>query len=133
VAEKRGEKTAEIPNWSWLVAALGFVLVAGSSSFMLYQAVAAESSPPAIAIEMDAAGPSGDGYLIPIRVMNRGGSAAAALVIEGVLREGTATVETSTITIQYVPSGSQREAGLIFSKDPSRFAVQIRAKGYEHP
>ncbi len=131
--QKRSEKAADVPRWSWLVAAAGLVLVAGSSGFMLYRAFAAESSPPALVIETDAVVPSGDGYLVPIRVTNRGGSAAAALVVEGVLRDGTVTVETSAITIAYVPSGSERRAGLIFSTDPRKFAVQVRAKGYQQP
>jgi uncharacterized protein (TIGR02588 family) len=58
---------------------------------------------------------------------------AAGLMVEGVLKEGTATVETSAITMDYVPSGSQRRAGLIFSRDPRKFELQIRAKGYEQP
>ena len=54
-------------------------------------------------------------------------------MVEGVLREKTATLEISAITMDYVPSGSQRKAGLIFSKDPRQFDLQIRAKGYVQP
>lgn len=128
-----GEKAGDIPGWSWIVAAAGLVLVAGSAGFMLYRAFAGDASPPALVIEANAVVPSGGGYLVPIRVTNRGGSVAAALTVEGVLKDGLATVEASAITMGYVPVGSRRKAGLIFSRDPRKFELQVRAKGYEQP
>jgi hypothetical protein len=44
-------------SWSWLVAAVGLVLVVGSAGFMLYQAFAGDSSPPELVIETDAVVP----------------------------------------------------------------------------
>jgi len=129
----RKPKGNDFPTWSWIVAALGLVLVVGSSGFLLYQAFAGDTSPPELVIETDAIMPSGRSYLALIRVTNRGGSAAAGLIIEGVLKDGPATVEASAISLDYVPSGSQRRAGLIFSRDPRRFDLQIQAKGYAEP
>ena len=131
--QSRGEKPGDIPGWSWIFAAVGLALVVGTAGFMLYRALAGDSSPPELVLETEAVSSSGHGYLVQIRVTNRGGSVAAGLMVEGTLREGNATVETSTITISYVPSGSQRKAGLFFSRDPRKFSLQVRAKGYEQP
>jgi uncharacterized protein (TIGR02588 family) len=127
------EQAGDISKWSWLVAAVGLVLIVGSAGFMLYRAFAGDSSPPDLVIETDSVVSTGAGYLVPIRVRNRGGSAAAGLIVEGVLKQRTTTVEASMVAMTYVPAGSQRRAGLIFSRDPQKFDLQVRAKGYEQP
>ena len=117
-ARNRKEVAAAIPVWSWVAAALGLILVAGSVGFMLYQHFAEDRTPPLVAIEVQSVVPSGDGYVVTIDVTNRGSAVASGLVIEGVLNDTATAVETSTITIDYVPSGSHRQAGLYFSRDP---------------
>jgi uncharacterized protein (TIGR02588 family) len=66
-------------------------------------------------------------------VINEGGTTAAGLTVEGELRDGTESVETSDSTIDYVPSHSERQGGLFFTLDPGEYEVQLRAKGYEMP
>lgn len=129
----RAARAAAIPIWSWAVAALGLILVSGSAGYVLYKELGGDFSPPQMAFTIDAVVPSADGYLVKIQVINRGSSVAAGLVIEGVLSDNASPIETSTITIDYVPSGSQRQAGLYFIRDPKRFNLQIRAKGYVQP
>ena len=124
---------AAIPIWSWVAAALGLILVAGSVGFMLYQHFAENRTPPLVAIEVQSVVPSGKGYVVTIDVTNRGNEVASGLVIEGVLTEAATPVETSTITIDYVPSGSHRQAGLYFTRDPGRFNLEIQPKGYVDP
>ena len=129
----RRNKTSGIPTWSWAVAALGLVLVGSSAGFMLFKAFVGDASPPQIEIDVVDVSPSGDSFLAEIRATNRGGTAAAGVVIEGALRSAEASVETSTITLDYVPSGSQIFAGLYFARNPREFDLQVRAKGYEQP
>ena len=107
--------------------------MAGSVGFMLYQHFAEDGTPPLVAIEVQSVVPSGDGYVVTIDVTNRGSAVASGLVIEGVLNDTSTAVETSTITIDYVPSGSHRQAGLYFTRDPGRFNPQILPKGYVDP
>jgi uncharacterized protein (TIGR02588 family) len=129
----RKEVAGTIPVWSWVAAALGLLLVAGCVSFMLYQHFAEDHTPPLVAIAVQSVVPSGDGYVVTIDVTNRGSAVASGLVIEGVLSDTATAVETSTITIDYVPSGSHRQAGLYFTRDPGRFNLEIRPKGYIDP
>ena len=132
-ARNRKEVAAAIPVWSWVAAAVGLILVAGSVCFMLYQHFAEDHTPPLAAIEILSVVPSGEGYLVTIDVTNRGDEVASGLVIEGVLGDAATPVETSTITIDYVPSGSHRQAGLYFTRDPGRFNLEIQPKGYVDP
>jgi uncharacterized protein (TIGR02588 family) len=116
-----------------MAAALGLILLTGSVGFMLYQYFADDRTPPLVAIEVQSVVPSGDGYVVTIDVTNRGSAVASELVIEGVLNDASSAVETSTITIDYLPSGSHRQAGLYFTRNPDQFNLQIRPKGYVDP
>ena len=132
-SRNRKEVAAAIPVWSWVAAAVGLILVGGSAGFLLYQQFANDHTPPLMEIKVESVVPSGEGYVVKISVTNQGSAVASGLVIEGVLSDKSSAVETSTITIDYVPSGSQRQAGLYFTRDPGRFNLQILPKGYVDP
>jgi uncharacterized protein (TIGR02588 family) len=131
-ARNRENKGDDMPALAWAVAALGAILVAGALGFMLYKAFAGDDSPPQFEIDVESIAASGDDYLVQIRVANVGGLAAAAVVIEGILTTADGD-ETSTITLDYVPSKSHRHAGLYFSQDPQQRDLKIRALGYVQP
>lgn len=121
------------PPAEWAVAALGLLLVAGTISFLIYQAVAGNSSPPDIAVEAGAISPVSGGYLVAIRVINRGGSSAKGVIVEGTLNQGESSVGKAETRFDYVPSRSERKGGLFFADDPRRFELQLRVLGYENP
>ena len=127
------EKLNDAPLWMWGIGLLGLLLVLGSIGFMLYEAIAGDSSPPDVIVEIESILPARNGFLVEFRVINEGGSAAAGLTVEGELRNGVEIVETSNTTIEYVPSRSEREGGLFFTLDPRGYDLQLRAKGYENP
>ena len=132
-AEKDQGKLKEAPLWMWGIALLGLALVLGSIVFMLYEAAAGDSSPPDVTVQLDSIRPTQNGFLIEFRAINQGGTTAAGLTVEGELRKGTESVETSNTTIEYVPSHSERRGGLFFKSDPRQYELQLRAKGYEKP
>lgn len=123
----------EPPALEWLAAAVGLILVVGAVGFMIYQAVAQEKTPPNISVAVDSIKPNGDGFLVGFRVVNRGTQTASALNIEGELKKGEESIETSSVTLDYAPSNSGRKGGLFFTKNPKDFDLQIRATGYEEP
>ena len=123
----------DAPWWMWGIALLGLALVAGSIAFMLYKAVAGDSSPPDITVHVDSILPIRNGYLVKFRALNEGGSTAEGVTIEGAVRNGTEILETSNTVIEYVPAHSEREGGLFFTTDPRQNQLQLRAKGYEDP
>jgi uncharacterized protein (TIGR02588 family) len=130
---KRTEKNGEIPAWEWVVGAIGLVFVVASIGFMLYQAFVVDEIAPEIVFETEEIVRSGSIYLVKVQVANHGEMVVAGLVIEGILMEGEEEVEISETIIDYVPAGSQRKAGLFFTRNPQEFDLQLRAKSYVEP
>jgi uncharacterized protein (TIGR02588 family) len=130
---KRQEKLDDAPPWMWGVALLGLALVAGSIAFMLYEAAAGDASPPDVTVRVEDIRPTRNGFLVTFRAVNEGGSTAEGVTVEGELRNGAESVETSDTNVEYVPARSEREGGLFFTSDPRRHELRLRAKGYEKP
>lgn len=130
---EKPRKHPQPPIWEWIVAFVGLALVMSAIGFMLYRAIKGNSSPPQIAVSVDSVLPTDNGFLVTFRVVNRGEITAAGLSVEGELRTGAENVETSTATLNYVPSRSERRGGLFFTNDPQKFELKVRAKGYERP
>ncbi len=130
---KNQGKLDDAPLWMWGIGLLGLALVLGSIGFALYEAVAGNSSPPDVTVQVIEILPAQNGFLVEFRVVNEGGTTAAGLTIEGELRNGTEIVEASDTTVEYVPSHSEREGGVFFTRDPRQYELQLRAKGYETP
>lgn len=132
-ADDSPNKKQKVSFWEWLIAAVGLILVVGAVGATLYRAVTKELTPPQIKVIYDSSEANGDGYLVKFRVVNRGSQTAAAVTIEGELKNGAESVEISSATLTYAPANSERRGGLYFSKNPQQFDVQIRATGYEEP
>jgi uncharacterized protein (TIGR02588 family) len=130
---KSRQGPGDVAVTAWVTAAVGFALVSLAAGFMLYQAIAGDTSPPRFEIEAEAMAPSGDQFLVQVRVANRGGLAGSAVRIDGTLSEGAQILETSTVVLTHVPAGSQRKAGLFFSRDPRKGLSKSAPKGYEQP
>jgi len=120
-------------GWMWIVAAAGFLLVAATVGFFLYQAFTDSGAPAEIVIETGEIVNNAGGYLVPIEVTNHGEEVAAGLLVEGVLLDGDTVVETSSVTFDYVPVGSLRHGGLIFREDPRAYELEVQARGYSLP
>jgi len=127
------ERPKQTPVWEWIIAAVGLILVVAALGTTLYRAVTEESTPPILEISVEAIQPNANGYLVKFRVKNTGNQTAAGLTIEGELKRGEESAETSSATLAYTPANSQREGGLFFSKNPNEYKLEIRAKGYEKP
>lgn len=121
------------PVWEWIIAALGLILVVVALGTTLYRAVIEESTPPILEITVDSIAPTAGGYLVTFNVKNTGNQTAANLTVEGEMKNGAESVETSSATLAYAPANSKREGGLFFSKNPHEYALELRAKGYEKP
>jgi uncharacterized protein (TIGR02588 family) len=116
-----------------LVAALGLLLVLGTVGFLVYRGATTGTRPPSIRIEQRAVTPQQNGFVLEVDVRNDGDRTAAALTLEGELELPGGKKETSDVSLDYVPSNSHRRAGLFFEHDPEKYAVKLRAKGYQEP
>ncbi len=116
-----------------LVAFLGAVAIVAIAGFMLWQAIQGEDSPPNVEIEIMHIKPSGDDYLVQIIAVNHGSNTAAGATVKGELLKNGKPIETSTVTIDYVPSQSRVQAGLYFSQRPTRETLRLSVGGYYRP
>jgi uncharacterized protein (TIGR02588 family) len=131
--QQQPHATSDIPILEWLVGAAGLVLVIGVIVFMLYEAITGSQSPPDLKVSVVSVVPVQNGYLVNVKALNQGGSAAAAIVVEAELRKDSQLVERSEVTMDYAPPGSEKRGGLFFIQDPRQFDLQVRALGYEEP
>ena len=131
--EENQEPGRKTPVWEWIIAAFGLILVVAATGTTLYRALTEESTPPILEISVNSVLPTATGYLVKFRVKNTGNQTAAALTIEGELKNGAESAEKSSATLTYVPSNSEREGGLFFVNNPQSFDLKIRATGYEQP
>jgi uncharacterized protein (TIGR02588 family) len=124
---------ADIPPLEWIIGALGLVLLAGVILFLCYSAITVSHSPPDINVTVASVVQLRNGYLVLVKAVNYGGSTAAGVVVEGQLRDASHVLERSETTVDYSPPGSEKQAGLFFTRDPRRFQLQVRALGYVEP
>jgi uncharacterized protein (TIGR02588 family) len=87
---------------------------------------------PEISVRVESIAESGNGWLVRFAVRNAAPSTAAGVRIEGELRRGGKT-ETSAVTLDYVPGGSELKGGLMFAHDPRRGRLLLRPLGYVEP
>ncbi|MCY7375825.1 MAG: hypothetical protein LH472_07615 [Pyrinomonadaceae bacterium] len=131
--EENLPRRKETPVWEWIIAAAGLIMVVAALGTTLYRAVIEESTPPILEISVTSVEPTANGYHVKFNVKNTGNQTAAGLAIEGELKNGAESVETSSATLAYAPAHSERGGGLYFTKNPQQFDLQIRATGYEKP
>lgn len=135
--KKKSNEKATHPGESsvleWIFAGIGALVVSSAIGFLIYRGATKGDLPPVLKIEVESVTQRDDKYLVNFRVSNNGDTTAAALTIEGALKNGEKTEETSDLTLVYVPAQSVRRGGLFFTKNPNQYQLQIRAKGYEQP
>jgi uncharacterized protein (TIGR02588 family) len=122
-----------IPVTEWIVAGVGALLVAGVIGYLIVLATTRDATPPEVRVVAQRVLELPGGWLVEFRAINDGAQAAAQLLVEGELRGPGDASETSEATIDYLPARSEREGGLIFSRDPRGHELRLRAKGYVQP
>ncbi|MDP2213449.1 hypothetical protein [Phenylobacterium sp.] len=100
---------------------------------MVMFAVTTPERPPAVTLSVTSVTTTPGGYLVSFRAANAGGETAAGLQVSGELRQGETLIETSDMTIDYLPQRSERRGGLFFSANPADHQLSLRAHGYSEP
>ncbi len=119
------------PWLEWAAAAVGLVLVLAAVFVIGREAVAGKPGPPQITVRAERVTETPSGFVVDVVATNSGGETAAAVVIEGELIGGTP--EWREATLDYLPAGSERRAGLVFGSDPRTHGLKLRAKGFVEP
>ena len=128
------EKRAGTPLLEWVASGIGLLLTLGMLAVIGREALSREAEQlPAIDVAIQRILPAGSGFVVEFEAVNRSGGTAAAVEIEGELKSGGTSIETSSATLDYVPGHSRRSGGLLFSEDPRRHRIEVRALGFQTP
>ena len=120
--------------WEHVAAAVGALVVVAAVGFMVYEALTVpRGAVPELAVRVDSIIPQGRQHLVRFTIRNDGDATAARVQVEGELRADTGAVEKSQTSLDYVPAGSQRQAGVIFTRDRTRYRLRLRPLGWERP
>lgn len=132
--DSQDKKQTKKPSvWEWVTAFVGLALVLGAVGFMFYKAVWGENSPPDVIVQVEAVEQLNNGHLVKFRAVNQGGSTAEGVVIEAELKRGGEKLETSQMTIDFLPVNSVRQGGFFFTNNPQQYDLQVRPLGYQQP
>lgn len=128
----RDDGGASSSRWEWLTAGIGLCCLVGSLAYLVGEAMKPES-PPQPVIEVLSAQPQQGRYLVQLRIHNVGTSTAAALRVVGQLRDEDEVVERRETEFDYLPGRSSREGALFFSRDPSRYRLEVLPESFQQP
>ena len=120
------------PVLEWVAAAVGLVVLVATIGFVGSEALRPDDTPPQIVVERLGIEVTPSGYLVRVRAINRGGSPAAQVLVEGELK-GEGEIQTAEASFDFIADHSSREGGLVFEGDPRRGELTLRAKGYAAP
>jgi uncharacterized protein (TIGR02588 family) len=122
--------------WERMVAGIGIGLLLGILGVLVYEAFQ-PNQPPVLVITPERTVANAAGYLVQIHAANQGDEPAAEILVEGVLlpsgQPDGEPVETSELTLDFVPAQSQRRGGLFFTHNPAEYQLELRAKSYRVP
>ncbi len=127
------KQVANTPVLEWIIAAIGLVLVVGTIGFMMYKGLTSKNTPPNFTAKVERIDTINAGFIVIFNLTNTGEQTASGVNVEGELKSGGESVETSSTTFDYAPSKSEVKGGLFFKNDPKQFQLEIRAKGYTEP
>ena len=117
----------------WVILAVSIVAIVGIVGFLLVEAAADGGRPASVgaAADMERGIDGDDGWLVPVRVYNRGGTAALSVAVE-VTGTVDGSEEVSELTVDVLAGGSEVELLAGFSGQPDG-DVAVRIVGLETP
>jgi uncharacterized protein (TIGR02588 family) len=121
------------PPLERLLGVLGGVLVVGLLAFLAYEGAVTPDTGPDLRARVERIERVGDNFVAHVRVTNDGGETAEGVTVVGEVRAEGRSVHRATTTLSYVPAESGGEATLVFTFDPRRADLTVRAAGYEVP
>ena len=128
-----GGQTDDAPIVEWVLAAVAVVVVLGMVAYLVYIGVSAGSGPPDLHPRVVRTVEQGGSHTVLVEVENLGGSPAAAVVVQGRLFAEGDDVQTSEVTIDYIPVDSTGDGGIVFTEPPQEYDLQLRVQGYRTP
>lgn len=132
-SEQGQNETTQTPFLEWVFALIGLILVVGILGFLIYEISTDEGKPPSLNVKIEEIIPHDKVFLVKFSLENTGDETAADVTVEGEIKKGTESLEKGDVTVDYVPSHSEKKGGMFFTEDPRTGEFKIRAKGYNQP
>ena len=132
-SKQDNNETTQTPLLEWVFAVIGLILVVGVVGFLIYEISTDQGKPANLNVKVEEIIPNDKGFLVKFALENTGDETAADVTVEGEVKKGTESLEKSDVTVDYVPSHSEKKGGMFFTKDPRSSDFIIRAKGYNEP
>ena len=123
---KKAAPQTRPPVLEWIMGGLGLLLTLAVLVIILREAVG-PGGPPVIEPALHAVHGGPGRWRAEIEVRNTGHATAAAVEIEGVLGD-----ETASATLDYVPAGGRERIVLGFAADP-RAGLELHTRGWTEP
>ncbi|WEZ84318.1 hypothetical protein P6U16_06635 [Rhizobium sp. 32-5/1] len=131
---KKSKTVDQDAHWvQWLTGAICAVLVSGMIGWIGYEAVIGQEGQPELSTRIVHQDRVGDGQRVVFLIENAGARTAAAVVVQGQIRNGEAVLETSEVTFDYVPAHSSVSGAMLFQSPRDAGRLQIRPTGYSDP
>lgn len=131
--DQPGPADGDTSRGEYLLGALGAVVVLLVLAFLVYQAVVVRDGDPRLVVTAAVAQPVDDGWVVPIEVVNEGGTTAEQVEVTGVLSREGREVQEATVTFAYLAPDSRQSGALLFSEDPTDGRLEIRPAAYTVP
>ncbi len=134
----RGERPKErhertVAEWTTL--GISFTILVAVVGSVLFLWRTNEGRAPIITVEANTGEVRRDdsGYVLPIRIHNRGDLTAQDVVITAELSVGGAPPDVAELTIDFLAGGETSEASVVFTRPPTDGNLELRARGFRHP
>jgi uncharacterized protein (TIGR02588 family) len=132
-SKQEDNEPTQTPFLEWVFAVIGLILVIGVIGFLIYEIATDQGKPANLNVKIEEIIPNNKGFLVRFTLENTGDETAADVTVEGELKKGAESLEKSDVTVDYVPSHSEKKGGMFFTEDPRSNGFTIRAKGFNEP
>ena len=133
---KGAVRKGKTSTWEWVAAACGGTIFVALVGFLILAGLTRPERPrPDIVAHAERAVRLDSGtFLVPLSVENLGRLTGANVTVRGTLRDdGGNLIEESTTHFDFVAQQSTETGGLLFTADPGRGTLTVRAEGYADP
>lgn len=118
--------------FEWVVVAASVAGMCVLVALLVFDGVT-RTGAPELEITVEQSAPQGEQWVVPILVENHGATTAASVDVEVALLVGGREADKGTVTLAFVPEGSEVEAAVVFREDPATGRIETRVLGYERP
>jgi uncharacterized protein (TIGR02588 family) len=130
--KRLGEKVLDKNTLESWVFGVALLLVLGVLGYLIREALTAVDGPPDVVVAVGETRAGAGGYLVPIRVENKGGGTAEQLQVR-VRLESPGGDEEAVLLIPYLPREAVRSGWVTFRGDPRAGAVRVAGVAYQSP